>query len=99
MAKLSQEELEALAEFKDSLAYKLFSRFQEYQSQELKESALCLNDVHVSVKVGEQEHIQVIPVKEQLCELQGRQNQMITERSFINNAVKRLVKIREKKKV
>lgn len=94
---MSGEELEAIAEFHQSLAYKVFSRFQENISQGLKESALELNDQHVLIKFGDQEHTQIVSVKEQLQELRGRQNQMIAERYFLNNVVKRYQKLKAQK--
>ncbi len=65
----------------------------------MKDSALCLTDLYVKVKSGDQEHVNKVSVKEQLCELQGRQNQMILEVAFVRNATNRHKEIlkREKK--
>jgi hypothetical protein len=86
-------------EFRGSLAYKVFASFQENKSQELKETALELSDQHVIVTIGDQQHIKVITVKEQLQELQGRQNQMISERSFFKAVANRYEKLLKHKKI
>jgi hypothetical protein len=86
-------------EFRGSLAYKVFATFQENKSQELKDAALMLSDQHVKITIGDQEYIHVVTVKEQLCELQGRQNQMINERSFFKSVANRYEKLLKHKQI
>ena len=86
-----------MAEFHQSPAYKVYARFQDNLSQELKETALCLEDQHVTIDIAGQKHVHVVTIKEQLFELKGRQNQMIAERSFFKNAVARYEKLKKQK--
>lgn len=86
-------------EFRDSLAYKVLAKFQDNKSQSYKDTAIELDDLFVELNFSNQVHIKKVSVKEQLCELQGRQNQMIAERNFINSAVARYNKLKAQKAI
>jgi len=67
-------------------------------SQQLKETALGLADRHLSVQVENQVHVITETIKEQLKELQGRQNQMAVELKWLKDCEDYLEKRRKEMK-
>lgn len=73
--------------------YKILKAWQDDVSQQLKESALTLDDIYMEVTMGTNKHVKKVSIKDQIHELQGRQNQMINERKFLRDAAAKFGKI------
>jgi len=95
---MQEEDLELLADLRSSQAGKLLRLFQEETSQRLKETALLLQDEYIEIQRGERSYTHIETVKEQLRELQGRQNMLIAEIRWLKDCSERYLSLKEGKK-